>query len=236
MGGTVERQQGFRNGVGPDDREAFLKGLPGGEAQDFPRPGKEDEARVRVRERQTGEEFLRALLFGCGRFQKFETGGDGGEEVADFDDRSLVQAARPLLGEHAVFHLDEGRIGLGVFRGAESRFHAEAGHGSDARQGFAAESEGTDVPEIVHAGYLAGGVARDGQLQLGGGDAHAVVPDPDKALPAVFQRDLDQCCPGVEAVFHKFFDYARGALHDFTRCDLIAQFGGKEVDAAAFGR
>ena len=51
-----------------------------------------------------------------------------------------------------------------------------------------------------------------------------------------FQRDLDQRCPGVEAVFHKFFDYARGALHDFTRCDLIAQFGGKEVDAAAFGR
>ena len=92
------------------------------------------------------------------------------------------------------------------------------------------------MPEIVHAGYLAGGVARDGQLQLGGGDAYAVVPDPDKALPAVFQRDLDQRCPGVEAVFHKFFDYARGALHDFTRCDLIAQFGGKEVDAAAFGR
>lgn len=137
IGGAVERQQSFRNGIGPDDREAFLQGLPGGEPQDFPRPGKEDEARVRMRERQTGEEFLRTLLFGRGRFQKFEAGGDGGEEVADFDDRSLVQAARPLLGEHAVFHLDEGRVGLGVFRGAESRLHAETGHGRDARQGFA---------------------------------------------------------------------------------------------------
>lgn len=97
IGGAVERQQSFRNGIGPDDREAFLQGLPGGEPQDFPRPGKEDEARVRMRERQTGEEFLRTLLFGRGRFQKFEAGGDGGEEVADFDDRSLVQAARPLL-------------------------------------------------------------------------------------------------------------------------------------------
>ena len=225
IGGAVERQQGFRNGIGPDDREALLQGLSGGEPQDFPRPGKEDEARVRMRERQTGEEFLRTLLFGRGRFQKFEAGGDGGEEVADFDDRSLVQAARPLLGEHAVFHLDEGRVGLGVFRGAESRLHAETGHGRDARQGFAAEPEGADVPEIVHAGYFAGGVARDGQLQLGGGDARAVVPDPDEALPAVFQRDLDQRCSGVEAVFHKFFDYACGAFHDFTGCDLIAQFG-----------
>lgn len=95
MGGAVERQQGFRNGIGPDDREALLQGLSGGEPQDFPRPGKEDEARVRMRKRQTGEEFLRTLLFGRGRFQKFEAGGDGGEEVADFDDRSLVQAARP---------------------------------------------------------------------------------------------------------------------------------------------
>ena len=82
IGGAVERQQSFRNGIGPDDREAFLQGLPGGEPQDFPRPGKEDEARVRMRERQTGEEFLRTLLFGRGRFQKFEAGGDGGEEVA----------------------------------------------------------------------------------------------------------------------------------------------------------
>lgn len=112
-----------------------------------------------------------------------------------------------------------------IVPGAESRLHAETGHGRDARQGFAAEPEGADVPEIVHAGYFAGGVARDGQLQLGGGDARAVVPDPDEALPAVFQRDLDQRCSGVEAVFHKFFDYACGAFHDFTGCDLIAQFG-----------
>ena len=81
------------------------------------------------------------------------------------------------------------------------------------------------MPEIVHTGYFAGGVARDGQLQLGGGDARAVVPAPDEALPAVFQRDLDQRCSGVEAVFHKFFDYACGTFHDFTGCDLIAQFG-----------
>ena len=53
----------------------------------------------------------------------------------------------------------------------------------------------------------------------------ARLPDPDEALPAVFQRDLDQRCSGVEAVFHKFFDYACGTFHDFTGCDLIAQFG-----------
>ena len=57
------------------------------------------------------------------------------------------------------------------------------------------------------------------------GMPRAVVPDPDEALPAVFQRDLDQRCSGVEAVFHKFFDYACGTFHDFTGCDLIAQFG-----------
>lgn len=95
----------------------------------------------------------------------------------------LCRPLGPCWASTPVFHLDEGRVGLGVFRGAESRLHAETGHGRDARQGFAAEPEGADVPEIVHAGYFAGGVACDGQLQLGGGDARAVVPDPDEALP-----------------------------------------------------
>lgn len=186
IGGAVERQQGFRNGIGPDDREAFLQGLPGGEPQDFPRPGKEDEARVRMRERQTGEEFLRTLLFGRGRFQKFEAGGDGGEEVADFDDRSLVQAARPCWASTPCSIWMKAASGSASSEARKADSMRKLDTDAMLGQGFAAEPEGADVPEIVHAGYFAGGVARDGQLQLGRRGARAVVPDPDEALARRF--------------------------------------------------
>ena len=225
VGSAVEGQEGFRHRFGPDDRKAFEKGLPGGEAQHFARAREEDEAHFSMDERQPDKQFLRAFQFGGRGLEELEPGGYGSEEVAHLDHGSLVQAARPLLREHAVIHLDEGRFGRLVGGGLKGRFHAEARYRGDARQGFAPEAEGMNMPQIVHAGDLAGGVAGDGEFEFRRRDAAPVVAHADEALAAVFKRDLHQRGPGVETVFHKLLDHAGGPFHHLARRDLVAQFG-----------
>ena len=67
-------------------------------------------------------------------------------------------------------------------------------------------------------------MAGDGQFQLIGRDALAVILDADKALAAVLKADVDMLRPGVQTVFHQFLDHAGGAFHHFAGGDLIAQF------------
>ena len=234
--GAVEGEQGFGDGIGPDRRKAFEQGLPGGETQDFPRSGEKDEAHVRMRQREAGQQFLRALLFGGGSLQELEAGGDGGEQVAHLHDRAPLQAARPLLGEHAVFHLDEGGLRGLASRRAIGRFHAEAGYGGDARQRSAAEPEGTDAPTDRPCWRSCSWRGGDGEFQLGGGDAPAVVADADKTLSAVFQRDFHQRSPGVEAVFHEFLDHACRTPTTLALWAIAAAVRGREqADAVPIG-
>ena len=66
-------------------------------------------------------------------------------------------------------------------------------------------------------------MARDGKLQLIGGNAAAVVLHADQGLTAVVQAHVDTRGPGVQTVFHQFFEHAGRAFHHFTGRDLIAQ-------------
>ncbi len=110
-----------------------------------------------------------------------------------------------------------------VGRVCAGRNNAKAGNRGYAGQGLAPEAIRTDALQIVHAGDLAGGMARDGKLQLFGGDAAAVVLHADQALAAVVQAHVHASSVGVQTVFHQLLEYAGRAFHHFTGRDLIAQ-------------
>src|SRR5690606_27747517 len=80
---------------------------------------------------------------------------------------------------------------------------------------------------------LAGCVPGDGQRQVGGGDAAAIVADPDQADTAFLQVDVDAARACIERVFHQFLDHGRRTLDDLTGCDLVDEDVGKLLDGHA---
>ena len=104
-------------------------------------------------------------------------------------------------------------------------------HGGDAGEGFAAEAEGLDAGEVVDGGQLAGAVAFDGEGDLVGRDAAAVVGDLDERLAALFDGDVNAAGAGVEGVVEELADDGGGALDDLAGGDLAADFRREAPDA-----
>ena len=105
------------------------------------------------------------------------------------------------------------------------------GDGGDAWQRFAAKAEGGDVLKVVKVADFAGGVGGEGEREVVRVDAAAVVAHADEFAAAVFDVDVDVCRPGVDGVFHDFFDDGGGALDDFTGGDLVDEVVGQLLDA-----
>jgi hypothetical protein len=82
--------------------------------------------------------------FGFVGFEEFAAGGDGVEEVGDFDAGADGAAGGALVEEFAAVDEDFGAHGGAGGAGDE----LEAGDAGDAGEGFAAEAEGADVEEV----------------------------------------------------------------------------------------
>ena len=106
----------------------------------------------------------------------------------------------------------------------EGGCHGESGHGGYARQGLAAETEGTDVFEVVKIAYLARGVPRHGELDFVGRYAAPVILHADERLPAVIKAHIDMFGTSIQAVLNEFLEDARRPLDDFAGRYLVAQF------------
>src|SRR5437773_1158128 len=89
-----------------------------------------------------------------------------------------------------------------------------AGGPREAGQGLAAEAQRGDAEEFVGAAQLAGGVAGEGQRQVVGGDAAAVVGHADRVGAAALDLEVDAGAAGVDGVFQEFFEDTGGALDD----------------------
>ncbi len=94
------------------------------------------------------------------------------------------------------------------------------GDAADGGEGLAAEAEGADAEQVVGVAELAGGVAGEGQRQVVGGDAAAVVGDADQLGAALLQVDVDALRAGINGVFEEFFDDAGGPFDDLAGGDL----------------
>ena len=102
----------------------------------------------------------------------------------------------------------------------DARQHLDLARRRDAGQRLAAEAERRHAPEVVLAGHLARGVALEGEAQLGGVDAAAVVGDADEGEAALADLDGDVRGAGVERVLDQLFDDGGGTLDDLAGGDL----------------
>src|SRR5205085_7669768 len=83
-----------------------------------------------------------------------------------------------------------------------------------------AEAEGADAEQVVGVAEFTGGVAGQGQRQVVGGDAAAVVDDADQLGAALVQVDVNALRAGVDGVFEQFLDDAGGPFDDLAGGDL----------------
>ena len=74
-------------------------------------------------------------------------------------------------------------------------------------------------------------MALDGEGDLVGRDAAAVVGDLDERLAALFDHDVDATGTGVEGIVEEFADDGGGAFDDLAGGDLAADFRREAPDA-----
>jgi hypothetical protein len=106
----------------------------------------------------------------------------------------------------------------------------QLGHRGDRGQRLAAETHGRHRLQLGQAGDLAGGVALQGQRQLRGRDAAAVVLDHDAAHAASQQPHGDLARAGVQRVVDQFAHDGGRPLDHLARGDLAHQLVGQFPD------
>ncbi|MNI23721.1 hypothetical protein D3C73_773170 [compost metagenome] len=125
------------------------------------------------------------------------------------------------------FHLP-GLIGIA---GAGSQ--GQARHGADRRQCFTTKAQAHDLFKVFQIADLAGGVSRQGQRQVIGRNAAAIVAHPQQLDAAQLHIDVDALGAGVEAVFQQLLDHRSRAFNHLTGSNLVRQTRAEELDASA---
>ena len=154
-------------------------------------------------------------------FQELEPGGGVVEQVAHHHCGALGAAGLFPVHHRAPLQ-GEGGPQILLRRAGEQ---LDAGDGGDGRQSLPPEAQGADGLQIVLGAQFAGGVAEKGGLRLGGGDAAAVVGNPDEAHAAVLDLHGQGVRPGVDSVLHELLDHRRGPLHHLAGGDQIGHVG-----------
>ena len=103
--------------------------------------------------------------------------------------------------------------------------------GGQTGQRLAAKAQGGYCLQVLHRAGFAGGVAAEGQRQVFGRDAFAVVAHFNQLRAAFFQKDVYAVGAGVQGVFQQLFQRGGGALDDLARRDASGNGGGKLQDA-----
>ena len=99
------------------------------------------------------------------------------------------------------------------------------GDGGNGGQGLPPEAQGADGLQVIFGAQLAGGVAEKGGLYLAGGDAPAVVGDPEEGHPPVGDLHGDLGGPGVDGVLHQLLGHGGGPLHHLAGGDQVGHMG-----------
>ena len=103
--------------------------------------------------------------------------------------------------------------------------HVDAGDGGNGGQCLPPEPQGADGLQVILRAQLAGGVAEEGGLHLGGRDAAAVIGDPEKSEAAVGDLHGHRSRPRVDGVFHQLLGHAGRPLHHLAGGDQVGNVG-----------
>jgi len=159
-------------------------------------------------------------VFGLFAAQELAPRGDVVEQLAHVHARAHGTRRRGRI------RLAGGELpGLRVSGGA--RAQGQVGDRGDRGQGLAPEAQGGHRLQLRQGGDLAGRMALQGQWQLVGRDAVAVVGHQDAADAAAVQADFDGPGAGVQGVFQQFLQHGGGAFDDFARGDLADEDVGQ---------
>jgi hypothetical protein len=148
------------------------------------------------------------------------------EQLAHLDAGALAAGGRLQLAAAGVQPTGLGRIDRAADDGG-------FGHRGDGGQRLAAEAHGGHAFELGQRADLAGGVALEGQRQLLGRDAAAVVLDHDGPDAAGHQPHGDLVGARIQRVVHQLAHHRGRALHHLAGGDLADQFVGQFSDGAA---
>ncbi|MNL13100.1 hypothetical protein D3C87_1339920 [compost metagenome] len=188
------------------------------------------ECHVETRQRQTPDHFLQVIEFGFFGLEKLASRRRVEKQVAHFN-RSAHRVGRWL---HTGRHVPPLSLDLpGLIGVAGTGGQGQARDGADRCQGLAAKPQAHDLFEVFQVADLAGGVSRQGQRQVIGRNAAAIVAHPQQLDAAQLHIDVDALGAGVEAVFQQLLDHRRRAFNHFTGGNLVRQTRAEELDASA---
>ena len=187
------------------------------------------DADARMAEGEALHELLDVGALGALAFEEFFPRRGVVEKVTDFDGG----AGRVCGGTDGEPQMRTDAPGLFLSFGAAGQ--GGFGDGGNAGQSLAAKAEGGDVFEIVDVLDFAGGVGGEGENEIVGMDAAAVVADADEFAATVFDVDVNVGRAGVDGVFDDFFDHGGGAFNDFAGGDLVNETVGQLLDAGHRG-
>ncbi len=155
------------------------------------------EMHLRVCQRQPRQGFADVPHFGLRRTQKLAPHGRVEKQVLHFDASCPAGCCTASIGRDCP-PTTSNCAPASNWRPGRLRSVEPADFG-DRSQRFAAKPERAHVEQIVGIFQLAGGVAGDGQRQLFGRNAAAVVDDADQVRPPLLDRNVDARCAGSRA-------------------------------------
>ena len=183
----------------------------------------EEEADLRVRQRQPGHRLLAVGQLGRLALEELAPRGHVEEQIEHVD-AGAARRRRVLLEHGCAAALDaqpggRGRAGLAVT--IEKRE-------TDAMDGMrlAAEALGEDVEEPVGVEQLAGGVALEAQPRVFARHAVAVVDHRDRREPAFREQHAHRGGARVDGVLGELLHHAGRPLHHLAGGDLVDELVG----------
>ncbi len=180
---------------------------------------------------QALDHFLQVVEFGLLGLEELATRRRIEKQVAHFHRGAHRMGRRLHPGIHVAafgFHLP-GLIGVAGPRG-----QGQARHGTDGRQGLAPETEAHHPLKVFQVANLAGGMARQGQRQVIGGNAAAIVAHPQQLDPGLLDVHIDTPGTGVQAVFQQLLDHRGRALDHLAGGNLVRQTRAEQLDTGSF--
>ena len=97
-------------------------------------------------------------------------------------------------------------------------------------QRLAAEAQRAHGAQVIGAGDFARGVALEGKIDLGGGNAAAVVAHAHQAQAALARLDANLRRAGVDGIVQQLFDHRRRTFDDFAGGDLSGYLRVQNLD------
>ncbi|MCZ7607083.1 MAG: hypothetical protein M5U25_13635 [Planctomycetota bacterium] len=223
----VHLQQTLVEAVAVQRAYAFILALAGRHVEGLALAVRQRKADLGVGGRDGLQQLDHVAELGGVALQPAAPRGHVEEQVADFDHRAGGPRGLADFAGLAAGTLELQRHGRVAGAGGDAR----AADALDAGQRLAAEAVGQHPEQLLDTAELAGGVGLEGQLQVFGVHADAVVGHADQGLAGVHQLHVHAGGAGVQGVFHQFLDHAGRAFHHLAGGDLVGELGRQQLDA-----